>query len=111
MRCCGSMLSASRGEILKKSASKQSACSMKPPQMLFVFWAPRFGSPKYRSLDQRSEGTSEMSERPARRWRLSSSSVSAPGNRRASPTIATSSGAGAGPAVLIGVLPSGAWPR
>ncbi|CAM3186848.1 hypothetical protein COSO111634_05270 [Corallococcus soli] len=63
-RSCGSMNSASRGAMRKKSGSNRSMPSRKPPQRVYVVPTRSLFASKNASTSQRSGGTSVMQSRP-----------------------------------------------
>nr|WP_237774183.1 hypothetical protein [Actinosynnema sp. ALI-1.44] len=99
-RCCGSMASASRGEIPKKSASKSARPSMKPPSRTYEVSAESGSSSKRRSRSQpRSFGNGVMPSPPATsRSHSSLGVVTPPGKRQAIPMIAI----GSSPMAVVG---------
>ena len=65
-RCCGSMASASRGLIPKKSASKSATPSTKPPALVVTVPCRSGSAPRSRSRSQpRSLGSGDIASRPA----------------------------------------------
>ncbi|CNG81882.1 Uncharacterised protein [Mycobacterium tuberculosis] len=91
-RCCGSIATASRGEIPKKPASKYAASVRKPPPAWCV---PSDTEAKTASASQpRSAGNGTMPSRPSAMSRQNASGEPAPpGKRQAMPTIAIGSSA------------------
>ena len=83
-RCCGSISSASRGEMPKNAASNWSMSSRNPPHRVCIF-PGRPGSGAYqRSRSQRSGGTSRIASLPPRSkfQNAGGSDVARAGNRR-----------------------------
>ena len=92
MRCCGSVLSSSIGEILKNGPSRYSISSIKPPSLMYNFPGV-FGSGSYNaSLSQRLAGTSSIQSIPfTKTFQKSLAFFILPGKRIAIPIIAIGS--------------------
>src|SRR5580692_7565803 len=89
-RCCGSIATASRGDIPKNSASKQSTSCRKPPQLIFALSVSGSSPPNAVSTSQRSAGTCVIAFRPHRRSCQKAAGLGAPGKRQDMPTMAIS---------------------
>ena len=85
------MISASFGEIPKKSGSNLSKSGTNPPHLEWVFAGSSAGSPNHSRQSKRSGGISRMRSWPASRCDQRISFVADSGKRPLAPTIATDS--------------------
>jgi hypothetical protein len=90
-RCCGSIKTASRGEIPKKSGSKASTQSRKAPRTILARSAASMPEAESTSSQPRSGGTSDTASSPWQSSLQKPATSGAPGKRHASPITATGS--------------------
>src|SRR5207249_10744636 len=73
----------------KNPASNSSAREMKPPHRVFILERAAGSGSNQSSTANRLAGISEMLQTPCLKFSQNSSGLDAPGNRHATPTIAT----------------------
>src|SRR5882724_3801955 len=103
-RCCGSICSASRGEMPKNPASKPATSPMEPAANVYEVPGSLLFGWSRESWVQRSEGTAETKSSPANKACHSASPL-APGMRNERPTTAT------GERSLLFVISPSVWGR